>query len=78
LRYVGHTTGWDEIIYRGDPHDRNFIAFYVVDGAMVAAAGMKHDPEMMALEYILRDGIALSVDEMSDPDFDLIMHALEN
>jgi NADPH-dependent 2,4-dienoyl-CoA reductase/sulfur reductase-like enzyme len=78
LRYVGHTIEWDEIIYRGDPADRNFVAFYVLDGAMVAAAGMKHDPDMVALEYILRDGIPLSVDEMSDPDYDLIAHALEN
>ena len=68
---------WDEIIYRGDPQDRDFIAFYVLDGELVAAAGCNHDSDLLAVEYILRDGIALSVDQMRDPDFDLTAHALE-
>ena len=76
LRYVGHASGWDEIIFRdGAPETREFIAFYVKDGALKAAAGLKHDPEMDAIEFILRDRLPLTPAQMRDPAFDLIAYA---
>jgi apoptosis-inducing factor 3 len=82
LNYVGHANQWDEIIYRGSPQDRNFIAFYVVEGQMKAAAsvGFDHDAEMDAIEFILRDQMPLSTEQMRDTQFDLVayskLHAL--
>src|SRR5262249_15031109 len=32
LRYVGHAAKWDEIIYRGSPEQKKFIAFYLSNG----------------------------------------------
>lgn len=75
LRYVGHAEAWDEIIYRGSPADRKFIAFFVKGGRLLAAAGVGHDAEMAALEFILRDQIPLTADQMRDSGFDLIAHA---
>ena len=66
LRYVGHAEGWDEIIYRGSPDEKNFIAFYVKNGKLKAAAGSKHDQEMAAIEFILRDGKLLTTAQMRD------------
>lgn len=54
LRYVGHATKWDEIIYQGDVGSHKFIAFYVRGGRVAAVAGMKHDQEMAALEELMR------------------------
>lgn len=75
IRYVGHAATWDEIIYRGKPTDRNFIAFYVQGGTLKAAVGSKHDREMDAIEFILRDGMALTPAQMRDDNFDLVAYA---
>lgn len=76
LRYVGHATEWDEIIYRdGTPEQKSFIAFYLQAGALKAAAGCKHDREMDAIEFILRDRLPLQVEQMRDPAFDLVAYA---
>jgi NADPH-dependent 2,4-dienoyl-CoA reductase/sulfur reductase-like enzyme len=77
LRYVGHASEWDEIIYRdGTPEQRSFVAFYLKGGKLKAAAGVKHDPEMDAIELILRDDLPLSNVQMQDQSFDLIAYAL--
>ncbi|MEO8394381.1 MAG: FAD-dependent oxidoreductase, partial [Chloroflexota bacterium] len=78
VRYVGHAEGWDEIIYRGDPEEKNFIAFYVKEGKLKAAAGSKHDQEMAALEFILRDRMPLTADQMRDAAFDLVKYAVSS
>ncbi len=76
LRYVGHAEKWDSIVYRyGQPEQKDFVAFYVADGQLRAAAGLKHDPDMDAVEFILRDRLPLSSDQMRDPAFDLVGYA---
>jgi NADPH-dependent 2,4-dienoyl-CoA reductase/sulfur reductase-like enzyme len=76
LRYAGYATVWDEIIYwGGTPEQRKFIAFYVRAGNLQAAAGCGYDAELDAIEFILRDQMPLSLDQMHDPSFDLIRYA---
>lgn len=47
LRYTGHAEHWDEIIYQGDVAAQDFLAFYVLENRIVAAAGMNRDAEMI-------------------------------
>ena len=54
LRYVGHAASWDEIIYRGDPASRDFLAFYVKDDRVAAVAGMNRDRELAAAEALMQ------------------------
>jgi NADPH-dependent 2,4-dienoyl-CoA reductase/sulfur reductase-like enzyme/nitrite reductase/ring-hydroxylating ferredoxin subunit len=54
LLYVGHAASWDEIIFEGDVRSQDFLAFYVKDERVLAAAGMNRDREMAALEELLR------------------------
>ncbi|NDJ85150.1 MAG: FAD-dependent oxidoreductase [Chloroflexi bacterium] len=75
LRYVGFAGGWDEIVFRGDPQDGEFIAFYLRDGKLLAAAGVSQDVEMSALEFILKHDLPLSPDDMRNPEFDLVARA---
>ena len=49
LDYVGHASAWDEIVLNGDPGNLEFIAYYVKDGHVAAAAGMDRDRDMAAL-----------------------------
>jgi apoptosis-inducing factor 3 len=74
LRYVGHAAKWDEIIYRGSPEQKKFIAFYLNNGELKAVAGCGHDAEMDAIEFILRDRLPLSPAQMRDESFDLIAY----
>jgi hypothetical protein len=62
LLYVGHATGWDEIIFQGDLPARNFLAFYVKGGRVQAVAGMNRDRDMAAVEGLMQD------DRMPTPD----------
>ncbi|MBA3874632.1 MAG: FAD-dependent oxidoreductase [Anaerolineae bacterium] len=75
LNYVGHAAQWDEIIYRGSPEAKKFIAFYVKEGQLLAAAGCGHDQELDALEFILQAKLPLSVGQMRDSDFSLVEYA---
>jgi NADPH-dependent 2,4-dienoyl-CoA reductase/sulfur reductase-like enzyme/nitrite reductase/ring-hydroxylating ferredoxin subunit len=54
LLYVGHATGWDEIIYQGDVSRQDFLAFYVSGNRVAAVAGMNRDRDMAALEEVMR------------------------
>jgi NADPH-dependent 2,4-dienoyl-CoA reductase/sulfur reductase-like enzyme/nitrite reductase/ring-hydroxylating ferredoxin subunit len=76
LRYVGHAEQFDDVIFRGKASAREFVAFYVADGKLQAAAGVKRDREIDALELIMRDGLPLTVEQMEDENFDLVAHAL--
>jgi apoptosis-inducing factor 3 len=62
LRYVGHASEWDELIVDGDLDQREFIAFYIKDGQVLAAASSKRDTETAAIIELLR------LDQMPAPD----------
>ena len=56
LRYAGHAEKWDDICYLGDVDKQDFLAFYIQDNQVKAAAGMNHDPEMIFIEALLATG----------------------
>jgi len=47
LEYVGHATKWDQFVVRGSLADRTLVGFYLLDGQLLAAAGLDRggDPE---------------------------------
>lgn len=57
LLYVGHASGWDEIVWQGDLAAQDFLAFYVKDGRVLAVAGMNRDRDMAAFEELFRLGL---------------------
>lgn len=62
LRYVGHAEQWDELIVDGDLQKRQFIAFYVKDHHVLAAAASQRDTEMAAICELMR------LEQMPTPD----------
>jgi NADPH-dependent 2,4-dienoyl-CoA reductase/sulfur reductase-like enzyme/nitrite reductase/ring-hydroxylating ferredoxin subunit len=62
LRYVGHITNWDEIIFQGDPAARDFAAFYVKQGKVLAVAGCGSQVKMPAVAELMR------IDQMPEPE----------
>ncbi len=75
VAYVGHASGDDTIVIRGQPEEQSFIAFYLKDGQLAAAAGSNHGAEMCAIEFILRDRMPLTPEQMRDESFDLVGYA---
>jgi NADPH-dependent 2,4-dienoyl-CoA reductase/sulfur reductase-like enzyme/nitrite reductase/ring-hydroxylating ferredoxin subunit len=49
LTYIGHAGEWDDIIVHGDLGKPEFLAYYVKNGRVVAAAGLDRDQETSAL-----------------------------
>ncbi|MBI4965952.1 MAG: FAD-dependent oxidoreductase [Desulfomonile tiedjei] len=72
FRYVGHATQWDDIIVHGDVSSRVFIAFYVSNNRVVAAAGNNHEKEMAAIEELMRLGKMPSAEELRNHSVDLV------
>jgi NADPH-dependent 2,4-dienoyl-CoA reductase/sulfur reductase-like enzyme/nitrite reductase/ring-hydroxylating ferredoxin subunit len=77
LRYVGHASQWDEIIVDGALQAQTFIAYYVKDGRVLAAAGVNRDQEMAALQELLRRDLVPHAEQLKDPSFD-VMNLLKN
>jgi 3-phenylpropionate/trans-cinnamate dioxygenase ferredoxin reductase subunit len=36
MEYSGYATDWDEVVFRGDPESREFVAFWLAQGRVVA------------------------------------------
>jgi len=64
LDYVGHGSGEDEIVVRGDLAKPSFIAYYRREGRVVAAAGWDHDRDMAALVALMSERRHWAVDEL--------------
>jgi 3-phenylpropionate/trans-cinnamate dioxygenase ferredoxin reductase component len=80
LEYAGHATSWDEVVLRGDPASRRFLAFYVRGGVLLAAFGLNRggDPEdpnaegeLKACVPLIREHAAVDAKQLADEAFDL-------
>lgn len=54
LNYVGHAVEWDDIVIKGDTAAHDFLAYFVKNGKVVAAAGMNRDRELAEIEELIR------------------------
>jgi NADPH-dependent 2,4-dienoyl-CoA reductase/sulfur reductase-like enzyme len=68
LDYVGHAKGDDALVVRGDLQARKFIAYYLRDGVVAAAAGMNQDKDMAALIALMNKRQNWTVDELHPPE----------
>jgi NADPH-dependent 2,4-dienoyl-CoA reductase/sulfur reductase-like enzyme/nitrite reductase/ring-hydroxylating ferredoxin subunit len=55
LDYIGHAAEWDDIIVHGDLEKPEFLAYYLRDGRVVAAAGLDRDQDTAALIELLNE-----------------------
>ena len=64
LDYVGHASGDDEQVIRGNLSEQNFIAYYLRDGVVAAAAGMNRDKDMAAIIALMNQRQNWTIDEL--------------
>jgi NADPH-dependent 2,4-dienoyl-CoA reductase/sulfur reductase-like enzyme len=72
MNYVGHAKDWEEIIIKGDVASKEFIAFYIKNNKVYAAAGNSRDKELAAIEELFRLNKMPSVEEIKFKSVDLI------
>ena len=65
-QYVGHARTWDEIVFDGDPARQQFVAYYVKDGRVFAAAGCQEDHKMGLIAERLCAASMPTVDELRE------------
>lgn len=53
VQYLGHASAWDAVEIDGDPEE-DFIAYYLRDGRIDAAAAVGRDEDMTALHHLMR------------------------
>ena len=69
LQMVGLSQGYDQLVLRGDPaNQRNFAAFYLREGRMIAADAISRPAEfMLAKQLGYYDKIGLNVNLVDEP-----------
>lgn len=72
LQYVGHCEDWDDVIHWGDVPSRDFIAFFVEEGEVRAAAGCGNGRDMAAIAELMEAGDMPSVEEIEEESVDLL------
>lgn len=80
VEYVGFAKAWDRLVFRGRPESRKFLAFYMKDGVVLAAAGLdrggdpedpKADGELKVAVELIRDRVPVDPAQLADEAVDL-------
>jgi 3-phenylpropionate/trans-cinnamate dioxygenase ferredoxin reductase component len=71
MEYAGLADPDDEVVFRGDPAAREFIAFWLRDGRMVAGMNVNVWDVNEHLQAMVRSGAQVDRERLADPDVDL-------
>jgi 3-phenylpropionate/trans-cinnamate dioxygenase ferredoxin reductase subunit len=71
LQYAGFHTNWDELVVRGTLAERDFIAFYVIDGLVSAAVGINRGRDVRRAMQLIKARAAVDPKLLRDDDLDL-------
>jgi apoptosis-inducing factor 3 len=72
IDYVGHADTWDEIIVDGDIAKSEFMAYYVKDNRVLAAAGCNRDQQTGALHELMQRNTVPKPDDLRNGKVDLL------
>ena len=70
MEYSGHVEpgGYDQLVYRGDRLGRQFIAFWLTAGRVVAGMNVNVWDVTPAVERLIRSGKHITIDQLTDQD----------
>ena len=71
IEYSGHAADWDEVIFRGDRSTREFLAFWLKDGRVVAGLNMNIWDVHDEIRELIRSRRPVSRMDLSDPEIPL-------
>jgi 3-phenylpropionate/trans-cinnamate dioxygenase ferredoxin reductase subunit len=71
LQYGGFAFEWDRIVIRGSIDDRDFVAFYLKDGVLLAALGLNRGKEVRRAMKLVSARAAPDPGALADEGLDL-------
>jgi len=71
MEYSGYAPGWDQVVFRGDPAGREFIAFWLKDGRVVAGMNVNVWDVAESIAALVAAGGQVDLSRLLDPDVEL-------
>lgn len=71
MEHVGHAPAWDRVVFRGDPAGRQFIAFWLGEGRVLAGMNANVWKVNDAIAALVRSRRAVVVERLVDPSVPL-------
>jgi 3-phenylpropionate/trans-cinnamate dioxygenase ferredoxin reductase component len=71
MEYSGHADGWDRVVFRGDPASREFIAFWLAGGRVLAGMNVNVWDVTDPIQALIRSGRPVDERRLADPDVPL-------
>jgi 3-phenylpropionate/trans-cinnamate dioxygenase ferredoxin reductase subunit len=71
MEYSGYTRSWDKVVFRGDPATREFIAFWLQGGRVVAGMNMNIWDVNEQLQDLITSRAVIAEARLADPDVPL-------
>jgi 3-phenylpropionate/trans-cinnamate dioxygenase ferredoxin reductase component len=71
MEYTGYAAEWDEVVFRGDPASREFIAFWLKDGRVLAGMNVNVWDVTDPIKALIQSRRAIPTDRLGDPDVPL-------
>jgi 3-phenylpropionate/trans-cinnamate dioxygenase ferredoxin reductase component len=68
MEYSGYAPRWDEVVLRGDPATRSFMAFWLEDDRVIAGMGVNVSDTTEPVEALIRGRKAVDRSRLADPD----------
>jgi 3-phenylpropionate/trans-cinnamate dioxygenase ferredoxin reductase component len=68
MEYAGHADPGDEVVFRGDPATREFIAFWLRDGRVAAGMNVNVWDVNEHIQELVRSGATVDAARLTDPD----------
>ena len=65
------STGYDEVVLRGEPASRTFAAFYLAQGELLAVDAVNSPREFAAAKKLVASGARIAPEVLRDPNVDL-------
>ena len=71
MEYSGYATGRDRVVFRGDPASREFIAFWMAEGRVLAGMNVNVWDVADPIQALIASGGAVDERRLTDPDVPL-------
>lgn len=75
MEYSGLASSWDQVVYRGDPATRQFIAFWLADGRLLAGMNVNTWDVAGPIADIVASRQPVNAGDLADPEVDLVQLA---
>jgi 3-phenylpropionate/trans-cinnamate dioxygenase ferredoxin reductase component len=68
MEYAGFANQWDRVVFRGDPESREFIAFWVKEGRLIAGMNVNLWDVTDAIQDLIRSRSEIPEEDLRDPN----------